>query len=167
MSRRGGGRRGGAPPKPTLYAHQPDRASVVRISSDGRRAYEQTAPVNPRTSTPAHFQEDFAANAAFKDLDNGSYAMGDDSLTTEIQGPEADGITVCLPPKAKRHANSVIGETRIRESTLSSEWYSTPMTAESQWDISYSMPNKASLRERCLVFKSTVELQELAYHQTL
>ncbi|KAJ7041783.1 hypothetical protein C8F04DRAFT_1176872 [Mycena alexandri] len=41
-------------------------------------------------------------------------------------------------------------ETRIRESTLSSEWYSTPMTAESQWDTSYLMPNKASLRERCL-----------------
>ncbi|KAJ7019523.1 hypothetical protein C8F04DRAFT_1197578 [Mycena alexandri] len=39
-------------------------------------------------------------------------------------------------------------ETRIRESTLSSEWYSTPMTAESQWDTSYLMPNKASLRER-------------------
>ncbi|KAJ7019053.1 hypothetical protein C8F04DRAFT_1198142 [Mycena alexandri] len=39
-------------------------------------------------------------------------------------------------------------ETRIRENTLSSEWYSTPMTAESQWDTSYLMPNKASLRER-------------------
>ncbi|KAJ7019382.1 hypothetical protein C8F04DRAFT_1197732, partial [Mycena alexandri] len=104
MSRRGG--RGGAPCKPTLYTHEPDRASVVRISSDGRRAHERPAAVKPQTSTPAHFQEDWAGNAAFEDLDNGGYAMGDDSLPPEVQGPEGDGITVCLPPKAKQYANS-------------------------------------------------------------
>ncbi|KAJ7032633.1 hypothetical protein C8F04DRAFT_1184818 [Mycena alexandri] len=56
-------------------------------------------------------------------------------------------------------------DTRIREGTLSSEWYSTPMTAESQRDTSYSALSMAPLRERRFVVESTVELLELAYRQ--
>ncbi|KAJ7022203.1 hypothetical protein C8F04DRAFT_1194691 [Mycena alexandri] len=56
-------------------------------------------------------------------------------------------------------------ETRIREGTLSSEWYSTPMTAESQRDTSYSALSVTPLRERHFVVESTVELLELAYRQ--
>ncbi|KAJ7019120.1 hypothetical protein C8F04DRAFT_1198055 [Mycena alexandri] len=64
-----------------------------------------------------------------------------------------------------KHVDRRQRETRIREGTLSSEWYSTPMTAESQRDTSYSALSVAPLRERRFVVKSTVELLELAYRQ--
>ncbi|KAJ7037619.1 hypothetical protein C8F04DRAFT_1180358 [Mycena alexandri] len=41
------------------------------------------------------------------------------------------------------------------------------MTAESQWDTSYSVLSTAPLRERRFVIESTVELLELVYRQAL
>jgi hypothetical protein len=96
-------RRGGAPP--VLYQHQPDHASVVRISNDGRRAIENSVPVDRvLAATTAHFEEDLGTNAAL-DAPDFSYAMGDDSLAPEEQEPEANGISVRV--KAKRYVNSV------------------------------------------------------------
>jgi hypothetical protein len=79
-----------------MYNHQPDRAGVVRISADGRRAIENSAPVERISSgTPAYFEEDTATNAALDAPDFG-YTMADDTLDQEEQGPELDGIFVRL-----------------------------------------------------------------------
>lgn len=104
MSRARQHARGGAPP--TLYQHRLDRASVVRISNDGRRAIAHSGPVDRvlADATPVHFEEDLATNAALDAADFG-YGMGDDSLAAEEQEPEADGISVRV--KAKRYTNSV------------------------------------------------------------
>ncbi|KAJ7834666.1 hypothetical protein B0H13DRAFT_1913969 [Mycena leptocephala] len=101
MSRR---RRGGAPGS-GLYIHQPDQASVVRVSNDGRRAFEQPVAVDRALAagTPAYFQEDLATNAAL-DAEDFGYGMGDTSLPPEEQGTDADGISVRV--KAKRYQNS-------------------------------------------------------------
>ncbi|KAJ7623110.1 hypothetical protein DFH06DRAFT_1142895 [Mycena polygramma] len=96
--------------EPALYDHRgsiaaADVASVVRVSGDGRRASEQTVPVDrlrPPT-IPGHFEEDMATNAALEAEDFG-YDMGDHSLPAEEQGPAEDGISVCV--KAKRYENS-------------------------------------------------------------
>jgi hypothetical protein len=96
--------RGGAP-RPVMYTHQPDRASVVRVSNDGRRILDRPVPVNPvLAATPSYFEEDATTNAAL-DAPDFSYDLGDDSLAQEEQGPELDGISVQV--KAKRYANSV------------------------------------------------------------
>ncbi|KAJ7800107.1 hypothetical protein B0H14DRAFT_2616469 [Mycena olivaceomarginata] len=72
---------------PALYNHQPDTATVVRVSNDGR----------------PYYQEDPATNAALEARDF-DYAMGDTSLDLEEQAPEDDGISVRV--KAKRYKNS-------------------------------------------------------------
>ncbi|KAK7027577.1 CxC2 domain-containing protein [Favolaschia claudopus] len=82
--------RGGAPP-PSLYTHQPDRATV-------------SAPVDRLASIPDYFEEDPQTNAVFESSDFG-YDLGDDSLAAEEQGPETDGISV-QRGKAKRYTNS-------------------------------------------------------------
>ncbi|KAJ7036103.1 hypothetical protein C8F04DRAFT_1181643 [Mycena alexandri] len=78
---------------------------------------------------------------------------------------DRESVVQQLESMLELHDRDVTSETRIREGTLSSEWYSTPMTAESQRDTSYSALSVAPLRERRFVVESTVELLELAYRQ--
>ncbi|KAJ7446784.1 hypothetical protein FB451DRAFT_1343526 [Mycena latifolia] len=86
-----------------LYEHRPDTATVVRTSTDGRRAQQESVPVQRGATRPAHFYEDLATNSALDAQDFG-YEMGDDSLRPEEEGPEDDGINVRV--KAKRYQNS-------------------------------------------------------------
>lgn len=72
----------------------------MRISNDGRRALQNSVPMDRAPQmAPTHFQEDLATNAALDGADF-DYLMGDTSLAAEEQGPENDGISVRV--KAKR-----------------------------------------------------------------
>jgi hypothetical protein len=95
-------RRRGAP---GLYEHRLDTASVVRVSNDGRRAWEEVVAVDCAVeSVPSYFQEDPSTNAALEAMDFG-YVMGDTSLEPEEQALDNDGISVHV--KAKCYQDSV------------------------------------------------------------